>query len=355
MAENFQEKTEEPTDKRLEDSKKKGQVAQSREISSSMIIMFSAIFFSFMMAQVFGEMFRVYMTFVRNSNVDINVSNIQGILSFGVYRWMYLVVPVFGLLIFITIGGSILQTGFMWSSEALKFNPASMNPVEGIKKLFNKKSFVEVLKAVIKIVILSYIAYGLITNELPNIYTLTDRDIGSIIGYLGRTAFKLTMKVGVVFLFIAGLDYLYQRWQHRKDLMMTLQEVKEEQKERDGNPLVKSRIRSLQREMARHRMIEDVKTADVIVTNPTHFAVALKYKAGDMPAPKVIAKGAGFIALRIKEVGIEHRVPVIENKLLARGLYYAVNVGNFIPEEFYLIVAELLAEVYKRKGRKRIS
>jgi flagellar biosynthesis protein FlhB len=355
MAENFQEKTEEPTDKRLEDSKKKGQVAQSREMSSSMVIMFSAIFFSFMMAQIFNDVFKMFMSFVRNSNLEINVSNAQSIISFGVYRWMLLVIPVFGLLLFVTVGGSVLQTGFMWSFEALKFNPAAMNPVEGIKKLFNKKSLVEVLKAIIKIVILSYIAYGLIVKELPSLYTLADKDIRSIISYLGRTSFTLTMKVGVIFLFIAGLDYLYQRWQHKHDLMMTLQEVKEEQKERDGNPLVKSRIRSLQREMARHRMIEDVKTADVIVTNPTHFAIALKYKAGDMPAPKVIAKGAGFIAQRIKEVAIQFKVPVIENKPLARGLYYAVNVGNFIPEQFYLIVAELLAEVYKRKGRARLS
>jgi flagellar biosynthetic protein FlhB len=149
------------------------------------------------------------------------------------------------------------------------------------------------------------------------------------------------------------MDYLYQKWQHKKDLMMTHQEVKEEFKEREGNPLVKSRIRSLQREMARRRMIEDVKTADVIVTNPTHFAIGLKYQFGAMLAPKVVAKGAGFVAEKIKEVARMHNVPLIENKPVARALFYAVKVGDYIPEQFYVIVAELLAAVYRQRNRVR--
>jgi flagellar biosynthetic protein FlhB len=221
--------------------------------------------------------------------------------------------------------------------------------------MFTKRSAVELLKSIIIMLLLTYIAYKLIVKELPSIFALPSQDIRSIIDYLGRTAFQLMMKVGMIFLFIAGLDYLFQRWQHKKDLMMTQQEVKEEYKEREGSPLIKSRIRSLQREMARSRMIEDVKTADVIVTNPTHYAIALKYKPGEMPAPKVVAKGAGFVAARIKEVAFKFRVPVIENKPLAQGLFHAVNIGDFIPETFYLIVAELLAEIYRRKGRLRLS
>jgi flagellar biosynthetic protein FlhB len=157
--------------------------------------------------------------------------------------------------------------------------------------------------------------------------------------------------VGFFFLAIAGLDFLYQKWQHNKDLMMTFQEVKEEGKERDGNPQVKSRIRSLQREMGRRRMIEDVKSADVVLTNPTTFAIALKYRAGEMPAPKIMAKGAGFIAEKIKETAKKYGIPVIENKPLARAMYYAVRVGNYVPENFYLVVAELLAQVYKQRKR----
>ncbi len=355
MAENFQEKTEQPTEKRLEDSRKKGQVAQSRELTSSMVVLFTSVFISFTIIEVFEEMFKVYVSFVRNVNFDMNAANAYSVVSFGVTRWLWFMLPVFGGLLFITVGGSVLQSGFMWSMEAMQFKFETLNPLEGIKKLLNKRSVVEVLKAIIKIFILGYIAYGLISKELPSILALPGQDVHDIVSYLGRMAFLLTIKVGVVFLFIAGLDYMYQKWQHRKDLMMTQQEVKEEHKEREGNPLVKSRIRSLQREMARRRMMEDVKTADVIVTNPTTFAVALKYKVGEMPAPMVVAKGAGFVAARIKELAYQCRVPVIENKPLARGLYYAVKIGSYIPEDFYVIVAELLAEVYKRKGRTRLS
>jgi flagellar biosynthetic protein FlhB len=355
MAENFQEKTEQPTDKKLDDAKQKGQIAQSKEISSSLVIISTTLLLSYMISQVFSEMFKIFISCVRSIDFDINVSNIHGIVTFGIYKWMGIVVPVFILLIAITVGGSVLQTGFMWSTESLKFNPGKMNPVNGIKNMFTKRSAVELLKSIVIMLLLTYIAYKLIVKELPSIFALPSQDMRSIIDYLGRTAFQLMMKVGMIFLFIAGLDYLFQRWQHKKDLMMTQQEVKEEYKEREGSPLIKSRIRSLQREMARSRMIEDVKTADVIVTNPTHYAIALKYKPGEMPAPKVVAKGAGFVAARIKEVAFKFRVPVIENKPLAQGLFHAVNIGDFIPEAFYLIVAELLAEIYRRKGRLRLS
>jgi flagellar biosynthesis protein FlhB len=200
-------------------------------------------------------------------------------------------------------------------------------------------------------VLLVYVARSLIVSQMPVIFGLTGQDTGTIVHFLGEASFTLTIKIGLVFLFIAALDFAYQKWDFRKSMMMTLQEVKEEHKEREGNPLVKSRIRSLQREMARRRMMEDVKTADVIVTNPTHFAVALKYKAHEMPAPVVVAKGAGVIAQKIKEIGTKHRVPLVENKPLAQGLYHAVNIGDFIPEKFYLIVAELLAGIFRRKGK----
>ena len=180
---------------------------------------------------------------------------------------------------------------------------------------------------------------------------LADEDALSIVNFLARTCYSLAIKVGAVFLFVAGLDYLRQRWQQKKDLMMTQQEVKEEVREREGNPLIKSRIRSLQREMARRRMMEDVKKADVVVTNPTSFAIAIRYVAADMPAPRIVAKGAGFIAERIKETARSHGVTIVEDKPLARALFQAVKVGDYIPETFYLIVAELLARVYRKRNR----
>lgn len=354
MAENYQEKTEQPTDKKLEEARKRGQVSQSREVPTCMVILFSTIFLYFSITHGFNEMFKVYASYMRNINLDVNTANIYSVLYFVVYRGLWIVIPVFAILTVITLFGNILQTGFMWSPEALRFDVEKLNPVSGIQRLFSKRSVIEVLKSLLKIFILSYVSYSLITNELPYIFSLAGQETRSIVGYLGKASFSLALKIGIIFLFIAGLDYLYQQWQYRKDLMMTVQEVKEEHKEREGNPLVKSRIRSLQREMARRRMIEDIKTADMVVTNPTTYAIALKYVAGEMVAPKVVGKGAGFVAARIKEVAMLHGVPLVENKPLAQGLFFAVKIGDYIPEKFYLIVAELLAQVYRKKRRMSI-
>lgn len=351
MPETFQEKTEQPTDKRLDDARKKGKIAVSREANTAIIILFTTIFLYFMMSRGFQEMFKFYANFARNANMEVGPGNMHDILTFSIIRWWYIVGPVFGILIILGLAGSILQSGFMWSSEALKFDLNKLNPIEGIKNLLSRKSLVELLKSCLKIVVLGYMAKSMIMSQMPVIFGLTGQDTGTIVNFLGETSFRLTVKVGLVFLFIAVLDLAYQKWDFKKSMMMTMQEVKEESKEREGNPLIKSRIRTLQREMSRRRMMDDVKTADVIVTNPTHFAVALKYTAHQMPAPRVVAKGAGFMALRIKELAAKHRVPLVENKPLAQGLYHAVKVGDFIPENFYMIVAELLASIFKRKGK----
>ncbi|HEY3278629.1 MAG TPA: flagellar biosynthesis protein FlhB [Syntrophorhabdaceae bacterium] len=354
MADSFQEKTEQPTDKRLEESRKKGQVAQSKELPMCFMILFSSVFLYFSVSKGFEQMFKVYVTYVRNIDLDVNVGNVYGILAFGAYEWFVIVAPFFALLILVAVAGTVVQTRFMWSFEAIGFKIEKLNPLTGIKNLLSKKGAVELLKSLIKICLLTYIAYTLLMKELPELLSLPHKETRVIIEYLGRTCYSLSLKVGLFFLFLAGTDFLYQKWQHKKDLMMTFQEVKEEGKERDGNPQVKGRIRSLQREMARRRMMDDVKTADVIVTNPTTFAVALKYQPGAMPAPTIVGKGAGFVAEKIKEMARKNRIPIVENKPLARGLYYSVKVGDFVPENFYMIVAELLAQVYKQKRRSTL-
>ena len=351
MADTYQEKTEQPTEKKLEDARKKGQVVQSRELPACLMILSMAMLLYFCMSQGFEQMFKVYTNFVRNLDIEVNMGNIYDLLSFAASRWLFIILPVLVLLVVIGIFASALQTGFMWSFEALRFNFETLNPVAGMKKLVSKRSAIEVVKALVKIGILAYICYSLIMKELPQIVSLPDVGTGSIIVYVGRVALSLALKVGFTFLFIAGLDYLVQRWQYRKDLMMTQQEIKEEYKEREGNPLVKSRIRSLQREMARRRMMEDVKKADLVVTNPTTFAIAIQYTMNQMPAPRIVAKGAGFVAEKIKQKARQQGIPLMENRLLARALFYTVKVGDYIPEKFYLIVAELLAEVYRRKKR----
>jgi len=351
MAESFQEKTEQPTEKRLEDARKKGQVAQSPELASCFVILFVSVFLYFSIAKGFNSMFIVYSRCIRNLDIEINQGTLYAILFFAVKQFLFIVVPVFVMIIALGVFSSFLQTGFMWSFEAMVPKFSSMNPVTGITRLFSKRSFFEVLKAIVKISALGYVFYSLIMSRWPAILALADQDALSIVRFLATTCYSLAIKVGAVFLFVAGLDYLRQRWQQKKDLMMTQQEVKEEVRDREGNPLIRSRIRSLQREMARRRMMEDVKKADVVVTNPTSFAIAIRYVAKEMPAPQIVAKGAGFIAERIKETARSHGIYVVEDKPLARALFQAVKIGDYIPESFYLIVAELLARVYKKRNR----
>jgi flagellar biosynthesis protein FlhB len=351
MAESFQEKSEQPTEKKLDEAKKKGQVIRSPELGSSLIILFSAIFLYFTMSYTFQEAFNSYAMSVRTMNMDVTVSSIQGVFSSSIFRWLALVLPIFGLVTFLSIAGTIAQVGFMWSPQVFNFNSNGLNPIAGIGRFFSLRSFQELLKSLAKIAILTYISYSIIMNEFPTILSLVQKDVKFTVSYLGVIGFRLAWKLGIIFMFLAGIDYLYQRWQFMRSMKMTKQEVTEEMKEREGNPLIKSRIRSLQREFARRRMMEDAKKADVIVTNPTTFAVALKYTVKEMPAPQVVAKGAGFVADKIKTIARLHSVPIVENKPLARGLFYGVKLGGYVPEKFYIVVAELLAQVYKQKKR----
>ncbi|MDW8002877.1 MAG: flagellar biosynthesis protein FlhB [Deltaproteobacteria bacterium] len=351
MAETYQEKTERPTEKRLEEARKKGQVAISREIPASLIIIFLSVFLYFSMSHAFSHTFKFYAAMVQSAQLEFDIEAAKRIGKDTFFFWMKMVLPVFCLLFFISVMSYVIQVGFIFTSERLKFNLQNLNPIEGIRRMFSKRAAVEVLKSLVKVAILATVVYWAIKGELAQILSLTGRDLGQIVKYIGDETFGLTLKLGLIFLFIAGLDYMYQRWQYMKDLMMTRQELKEEYKEREGNPLVKARIRAMQRAFATRRMMEEVRRADVVITNPTHYAVALKYEMGKMPAPRVAGKGAGYLAEKIKEVALINMIPVVENKILAQALYFSVEVGDYIPEKFYVVVAEILAKVYRMKGR----
>ena len=353
MSESFQEKTEKPTDKRLEDAREKGKVAKSPELSSCFIILFSSIFLYFTFTRTFQETYRTYVQAIQNANIDISVSNVFDTLAFALSGWLKVTIPVFLFLMILSISANVLQTGFRFSTKALKVDFNAINPITGLGKFFTLRSLQELVKSLLKIAILAWVSYSLIRNELPAIMALPRQDTRIIGSFMGKLAFTLAIKLGIVFFFLAALDFMFQKWQFMKEMMMTKQEVIEESKEREGNPLVKSRIRSLQRQFSRRRMLEDVKKADVIITNPTTYAVALSYRAKEMAAPKVVAKGAGFVADKIKSIARLHGIPIMENKPLAQALFFGVKIGDYIPEKFYVIVAELLARVYKI--RKRIG
>jgi len=351
MEETFQERTEQPTERKIEEAKKRGKIVQSREIPSALILLISSLFLYFSMSHGFEEFVGLYVRFVRSLDMEIDRSNIRGILIAGFMGWIKVVSPFFLLVLFVSIAGTTLQRGFVFSLETIKVNLDNINPISGVRRLLTKRSLVELLKSIAKVAVVTYVAYGFFVKEMPFVLSLPQRETRFILIYLGSSLLRLSLNISLLFLFLAGLDFLFQKWQYLRDLMMTRQELKEEIKEREGNPLVKARIRSLQRDLARRRMIEEVKHADVVVTNPSTFAVALKYVALEMPAPKVVAKGAGFVAERIKEKARMNGVPLYEDRLLARALFYSVKVGDYIPEKFYLVVAEILARIYRAKGR----
>jgi flagellar biosynthetic protein FlhB len=245
---------------------------------------------------------------------------------------------------------SVSQVGFMFSTEALQPKTAKLNPLKGIKRIFaSRRSMIELLKNLVKLIIVGLVTYFAISSVIDQTVLLMDSDVTSILEFFSESVVFIGSKAGIAFLGLALFDFVYQKSEFEKDLRMTKQEVKEESKMMEGDPLIKSRIRSVQKQIAYKRMMHEVPKADVIVTNPTHLAVALKYEPGTMDAPKVVAKGADLIAQKIKDIAKEHGIPIVEDKPLARALYKSVEIGQAIPEKLFQAVAQLLAYIYKMK------
>jgi flagellar biosynthetic protein FlhB len=265
--------------------------------------------------------------------------------------FLVFVLPVMGAVFIAAFIANYVQVGFQLSGKAITPKLSKFNIVKGVGRLFSLRSLVELAKTVLKLTIIGTVAYFAVKGEVADILKLYNEDVPYIFLFILKGFLKIFIWVLIVMIVVAVADYFYQKWQHEKDLKMTKQEVKEEHKETEGDPQVKSRIRSLQQQAARKRMMSSVPDADVVVTNPTHLAVAIQYDPLKMNAPKVVAKGAGLVAKRIREIAKEHHIPVVENKELARNLYKTIDIGETIGTEFFKGVAELLAYVYKLKGK----
>jgi flagellar biosynthetic protein FlhB len=263
---------------------------------------------------------------------------------------------VFPLLAIVLIAGLVanyLQVGFLFSAEAIAPKFSKIDPIKGFQRLFTLKSLTELAKNILKIVIVGSVAYGTISGELDGLSPLMDQSIWGIITYIGETSFKIILRTCWVLIVLAILDYCYQRWEYERGLKMSKQEIKEEHKQSEGDPMLKGKIKRMQRAMARKRMMSKVPKADVVVTNPDHIAVALKYDQREMAAPVVIAKGAALVAEKIKELARKNQVPIVENKPLARLLFKTVDLDRAIPENLYKAVAEVLAYVYGLKNYRK--
>ena len=346
------ERTEDPTPQRREDFRNRGQVAQSREFSSVFVLLFSVIAF-----WLLGRFFlrEVYEIFARSFTDFLTTSGRQGdwvpALKFAFTKAVLIVAPLGGLLWLLNVMSSVVQIGFLNSEEAMSFDLSRIDPIQGFQRLFALRSFIEGAKAIAKVILVGAIVYIIVQGEIKNIPQLSNYGSSQLILYCGRLMLKLFGWVGIFMAVLAGLDYIFQHWELEKQMRMTKQEIKEEIKSREGDPLVRARVRKLQRELANRRMMDAVKKADVIITNPTHIAVALQYSQ-ELVAPKLIAKGADFMAEKIKAIAKEHKVPIVENKPLARTIYKTLKIGQIIPRELYTAVAEVLSYIYKLK-RKR--
>ena len=264
---------------------------------------------------------------------------------------MKVLIPFTVVMLCVGLGANIIQKGFLFTLKPLAPNFSKIDPIKGFKKLFSLTSFVELIKSILKILIIGLIVTLVVKGEISSFPTLIQMELKGMLVYIGSVTSKIILYVGLAMGGLALLDYMYQRWDYERGLKMSKQEVKDEYKQREGDPQVKARIKSLQRQWARQRMMEKVKEADVVITNPTHLAIAIQYESGKMIAPIVVAKGSGFIAQRIKDIARGAGVPVVENRFVAALLFKTVEIGQTIPQELYKAVAEILAYVYKLKGK----
>lgn len=349
----FQEKTEQATPRKLQKSREEGQVPKSAEIQSVFVLLAGLL-------TLYGFGFPVYykelLSLMRQSFTfhhipDMNFVDCVFLLRKFGFQTLMILAPVFTAVFIMALLSGFVQVGFVIAFKAIEPKWDRLSIIKGFGRLFSKKSLFEAVKSTLKLIIIGVIAWYIIIDEIARIKMLHATQIDFILLYTVRVAFKIFFWVIVVMIFLSILDYLFQRWQFMEQMKMTKQEIKEESKQSEGDPQVKSRIKTLQYQAARKRMMQEVPESDVVVTNPTHLAVAIQYDALKMNAPKIVAKGAGRIAERIKAIAYEHSVPVVENKELAQNLYKLIDIGEEVPAQFFQAVAELLAYVYKLKGK----
>ncbi|MGL4730161.1 MAG: fused FliR family export protein/FlhB family type III secretion system protein [Clostridium sp.] len=344
------EKTEEATPKKKSDARKKGQVAKSKELTSAIGLLGITAAAMFALEGVLSGLKETLIAFLSNyTNTSINMVSIFEILKIVVIKILIMFLPVALPIMVMGIIANVAQVGKLFTTEPLKPKLEKINPLSGLKNMFSMKAVIDLLKNLIIIIIIGYVGYKFIKTNYYSMLNFTNLRIFALTSALGDLVIDILKKVSLVMLIVGIIDYAYQRYKFNKDLKMTKQEVKEEFKQQEGDPIVKGKRKQKQREMAMRRMMQDIPDATVVITNPTHIAIALKYEENSGKAPKVIGKGADNIAIKIKEIAKDNDIPIIENKELARLIYKEIEVDMEIPYNMYKAVAEILAIVYKMK------
>ncbi len=346
-----QEKTESATPHRREEARKKGQVARSPELNSFAILFFGTIFLLFAAPPLAHDMANVMRELLSNlAAAPATANDAVALLMHMGMRMLAMLAPLFLAVVAIAIVVNGTQVGFRITPEAMKPKPEKFDLVKGFKRIFSRRSLFELIRDVIKLGIIGAIAYYAVLAERDGFLSLSDADMGGILTFAGWAIFRVGIKIVLGLFILAVGDFAFQRWDFERSIRMTKHEIKEEMRQQEGSPQLRSRIRQVQRELARMRMSQEVPHADVVITNPTSLAVALKYDLDTMSAPTVVAKGARLLADKIKEIARDAGVPIVENKPLARALYASVDVGGLVPAELYKATAEVLAYVYRLRG-----
>lgn len=352
------EKTEEPTAKKIDDTRKEGQVARSQDLGSAVVLVCVFAIMPTLIVQYrdgfmecFHYIYNMIGSLANPQTGDISINAACQIISEVLKNMLLLMLPVFALCLVVGFIVQIVQVKWKISTKPMVPKFSKLNPVSGFKKVFSTQSLMNLFKSVCLILIIIYVVYSTGKDKLNTIYNLYNITLLEAIAYIGEIVLDLGLKISIIYFVVGVIDYAFQKYRHHQSIKMTKQEVKDEMKNTEGDPQIKGKIRQKMMQASQRRMMQSVPQADVVITNPTHYAVALKYDTAIASAPIVVAKGENYLAQKIKEKAREHHVEIVENKPLARMLYANVDVGSQIPEELYQAVAEVLAFVYNLKGK----
>jgi len=347
------ERTESPSAKRRDDYRKKGQVAQSKEVQTAALFTVLLLFWLFYTPRFLSNIEDVLMILWNKcGEYPITAPSVMQLAYFLAKQLGLMMAPLFGVAMLVGFLSTYLQIGWLFTGQPLTPDFSKLDPIKGMGRFVSKRSFVELIKSLSKVLLIGYVAYQTVKGEFNEALLLGEMDVYATMQYLGHTAMLVLAKVVAIMIFLAALDYGFVKWEMGEKMKMTKQEIKEEMKETEGDPHIKSKIRSIQQQLARSRMMAAVPEADVVITNPTRIAVALKYDAKTMDSPEVVAKGQQLVAGKIRELAKEHDIPIVENPPVARLLHSKVDIGQAIPEDLFKAVAEILAYVYSLKSDK---
>lgn len=352
------EKTEPATAKKLKDAREEGQVAKSKELSAAVdliaLFLVLKVFVSYIgqgLLEMFPGIYNKIPDIINDSAGGMSIFSAKTVINNSMLVILKILAPVFIVGVLCCILINIFQVGWKVTTKPMKPKGSKLNPINGFKRIFSKDSLFELVKSIAKIALIGYVAYTSIKDHQNELFLLYDIPLMQVIILVGTIVIDAGLKISIVYLVVGIADWLYQKHKFKEEMKMTKQEVKDEYKNTEGNPEIKGRQRSKMREASQRRMMQNIPTADVVITNPTHLAVAIKYDAEKNSAPVVVAKGEDYLAMKIREKAKENNIEIVENKPLARMLYANVDVGAEVPPELYQAVAEVLAFVYSLKNK----